>query len=85
MLLLVVFGPSSTVSNGPRRPGLLCLINLSHDVSCGSSTSVLHLGEQDGVNSPQQMQGRKGPCTFLPFRAGRQVGPGPGGAGVAAE
>lgn len=39
-LLLAVCGPSSTVSNGPPRPGLLCLINLNHEVSCGSSTTL---------------------------------------------
>lgn len=38
-LLLAVCRPSSTVSNGPPRPGLLCLINLNHEVSCGSSTT----------------------------------------------
>lgn len=57
--LLAVCRPSSTVSSGPPRPGLLCL-NLNHEVSCGSSTTRGHqdhgypgpaLGEQDWVNS----------------------------------
>lgn len=51
-LLLVVFGPSSTVSNGPPRPALLCLINLSHEVSCGSSTTP--------ATSPTARRGRWG-------------------------
>jgi hypothetical protein len=38
-LLLAVCRPSSTVSNGPPRLGLLCLINLNNEVSCGSSTT----------------------------------------------